>query len=389
MEKIRAFFEGRVDLELRGNQIERFINLAHRRKIPLYQPCRTSPNTLQCAVSARRFKELRSPAFQSATKVKILKKRGFFMASRPYRRRFGLLAGLILFIGIIFYFSCFVWQIEVKGCEETSYLQIIEELEPLGLKIGCRNTVDVNAIENQYLKGNDRLAWMSINIRGTTAYVEVREQGAPPQTIDASVPTNIYASRDGVIVSIRDYNGSRCVQPGAAVAAGDLLVSGDWTDQYGVRRLTHCIAAVRAETRRETEQKVLFKETVRQKTGKTQKKYRISLGKWKIPLYFKETFGYNEYDTMVKVCPLRIGAFAFPIRWEIITAEEIRPVVLHRSVKQARKIAQSRLDFYQSDRLADATIYKREVKETLTKDALILSATFYCEEEIGVALPIE
>ena len=389
MGKIQAFFEGRVDLELRGNQTERFINLVHRRKIPLYSPRRTELNVLQCTIPARRFKDLRAPAFQSATKVKILKKRGFFMASRPFRRRFGLLAGLVLFIGLIFYFSGFIWQIEVKGCEETSYLQIIEELQPLGLKIGCRNTIDVNAIENQYLKGNDRLAWMSINIRGTTAYIEVREQGAPPPKIDASVPTNIYASRDGVIVSINDYNGSRCVQPGAAVAAGDLLVSGDWTDQYGVRRLTHCIATVRAETRRQTEQKVLLKETIRQKNGKKQKKYRISLGKWKIPLYFKETFGYNEYDTMDKVYPLRIGAFAFPIRLEVITAEEIHSVVLHRSAKEARKLAQSRLDFYQTDRLADVVIYKSDVQETLTDDALILSATFYCEEEIGVALPIE
>ena len=111
--------------------------------------------------------------------------------------------------------------------------------------------------------------------------------------------------------------------------------------------------------------------------------------KWKIPLYFKETFGYNEYDTMVKVCPLRIGAFALPIRWEIITAEEIQPAVLHRSKEQARKIAQSRLNFYQADRLANAMIYKCDVQETITKDALILSATFYCEEEIGLELPIK
>ncbi|MBQ7971231.1 MAG: sporulation protein YqfD [Clostridia bacterium] len=389
MANLLAFFGGRVDLELRGNQLESFINRLHREKIPLYNPRRDAENKLYCTVPARSFKRLRGPAFKTATKVKIIKKRGFFIAIRPFLRRFGILAGLAVFLGIVFFCSGFVWQIEVSGCEETSYMQILADLDALGLKIGCRNTIDVGKIENKYLLGNEKLSWMSINIRGTTAYVEVKEQGAPPPMTDASIPTNVYAARDGIILSIQDYNGIRCVQVGEAVSAGDLLVSGDWTDQYGVRRLMHCNAKVRAETRREIEEKVLFQESVRQKTGKKQKKYRISLGKWKIPLYFKETFGYNEYDTMVKVYPLRIGAFAFPIRWESITAEEIRPTVLKRSEQEARKIAQSRLDFYQSDRLADAVIYKRDVQETITKDALILSATFYCEEEIGIELPIE
>ena len=384
-----AFFGGRVDLELRGNQLESFINRAHREKIPIYNPRRDAENKLYCTVPARSFKRLRAPAFKTATKVKIIKKRGFFMAIRPFRRRWGILAGLALFLGIVFFCSGYVWQIEVSGCEETSYMQILADLEQLGLKIGCRNTLDVGRIENKYLLGNEKLSWMSINIRGTTAYVEVKEQGAPPPMTDESVPTNIYAARDGIILSVQDYAGSRCVQAGQAVSAGDLLVSGDWTDQYGVRRLIHCKATVRAETRREIEEKVLLKETVRQKTGKKQKKYRISLGKWKIPLYFKETFGYNEYDTMVKVCPLRVGAFAFPVYWEVIAAEEVQPMVLHRSKEEARKIAQSRLDFYQSDRLAEAVIYKRDVQETITKEALILSAIFYCEEEIGIALPIE
>lgn len=383
-----AFLCGRVDLELKGNQLESFINRAHRENIPLYHPRRVE-DRLYCTVPARAFGRLRAPAFKTATKVKILKKRGLFIAIRPFRRRFGLLVGLAVFLGIIFLCSSFVWQIEVEGCEETSSLQVLADLEALGLKIGCRNTINVEKIENKYLIGNDKLSWLSINIRGTTAYVEVKEQGVPPEMSDESVPTNIYAARDGVILSVQDYRGIRCVEVGQAVSAGDLLVSGDWTDQYGVRRLLHCNAKVRAETRRTIEQSVPFKEQVRQKTGKKHKKYRISLLKWKFPLYFKESFGYNEYDTMVKVYPLRIGAFAFPLRWEVITAEEIRSETLYRSAEQARKIAQSQVDFYQSDRLANAVIYKREVQETITQEALILNATFYCEEEIGIALPIE
>ncbi len=389
MGKMLAFFGGRVEIEAKGGQLEGFINQLHRCRIPFYNPRRDADGRLYCTLPARQFKRLRHPAFKTGTRVRILKKRGLFMAIRPFRRRFGLVVGLALFLGLIYYCSCFVWQIEVSGCEDTSYTQILADLEELGLKVGCRNTIDVGVIENRYLKGNEKLSWMSINIRGTTAYVEVKEEGIRPEVIDLSTPTNIYAARDGIILSIRDYGGERQVQPGEAVAAGDLLVSGDHTDQYGVRRLTRSIATVIAQTTRETQITVPLKETLRQKTGKIQKKYAISLGNWKIPLYFNKRIGYNEYDTMEKVCPLRIGSFALPLRWSVITVEEVQSAPLERTVEEARREAQSRLAFYESDHLAHTVIRSRAVEEVPGKDRLILRATFHCEEEIGVELPIQ
>ena len=387
--RLLSFFGGRVDIEAKGCRIEGFINQLHRRRIPFYQPRRSADGRLYCTLPARQFKHLRGPAFKTGTRVRILKKRGFFIAIRPFRRRWGLAVGLALFLGLIYYCSGFIWQIEVAGCEDTSYMQILADLEGLGLKIGCPNTIDVGVIENRYLKGNDKLSWMSINIRGTTAYVEVKEEGVRPEVIDLTTPTNIYAARDGVILSVRDYGGIRQVQPGEPVAAGDLLVSGDHTDQYGVRRLTRSIATVIAQTTRETQISVPLRETIRKKTGKVQKKYAISLGNWKIPLYFSKRIGYNEYDTMDKVYPLRIGSFALPIRWNVQTIEEVQSTALERTVEEARQEAQTRLAFYESDHLAHTVIRSRAVDEVVGEDRLILRATFYCEEEIGVELPIQ
>ncbi len=389
MGNLLAFFGGRVEIEAKGNQIEGFINQLHRQRIRFYNPRRDVDGKLYCTLPARQFKRLRVPAFKTGTRVRILKKRGLFISIRPFRRRWGMVAGLALFLGLIYYCSGFIWQIEVSGCEDTSYMQILADLENYGLKIGCRNTIDVGVIENRYLKGNDKLSWMSINIRGTTAYVEVKEEGLRPEVVDLSTPTNIYAARDGVILSIRDYGGIRQVQPGEAVAAGDLLVSGDHTDQYGVRRLTRSIATVIAQTTRETEITIPLRETLRQKTGKIRKKYAISLGNWKIPLYFSKRIGYNEYDTMDKVYPLRIGSFALPIRWNVMIAEEVESTSVERTLEEARREAQSRLGFYESDHLAHTVIRSRVVQEVAGKDRLTLHITFQCEEEIGVELPIQ
>lgn len=389
MGKLFSFLGGRVDIVAKGCQLEGFINQLHRHRIPVYHPRRDAEGYFYCSMPARQFKYLRRPAFKTGTRVHILRKRGLFMVIRPFRKRWGLVVGLAFFLSLIYFCSGFIWQIEVSGCEDTSYTQILADLEGLGLKVGCRNTVDVGAIENRYLKGNEKLSWMSINIRGTTAYVEVKEEGIRPKVIDLTTPTNIFAARDGVILSIRDYGGQRQVQPGQAVAAGDLLVSGDSTDSYGVRRLTRSIATIFAKTTRETQITVPLRETVRQKTGNMAKKYAISLGKWKIPLYFTKRIGYNEYDTMEKVCPLRIGSFAFPIRWHISIAEEVESIPLERSMEQAQKEAQTQLAFYESDHLAHTVIRSREIEEVPVKDRLIYRVTFHCEEEIGVELPIQ
>jgi similar to stage IV sporulation protein len=389
MNWLPAFFGGRVEIRAQSNQLESFINQLHRRRISIFTPRRAEDGCLYCTLPARQFKRLRAPAFKTGTKIRIVKKRGLFIAIRPFRHRWGLAVGLALFLGLIFYFSGFIWRIEVSGYEDTSYTQILSDLEQLGLKIGCRNTINVGEIENLYLKGNEKLSWMSINIRGTTAYVEVKEEGVRPKVMDLSTPSNIYAARDGVILSIMDYGGLRQVEVGQAVSAGDLLVSGDHTDQYGVRRLTRSIATIKAQTVRKTEITIPLKEDLRQKTGKIQKKYAISLGNWKIPLYFNQKIGYNDYDTMEKVCPLRIGAFAMPIGWRVRIAEEVETVRIRRTPEEAKKEAQARLAFYESDRLSHALIRRREVEEDLSQDRLTLRVTFHCEEEIGVELPIQ
>ena len=383
-----GFWQGRVDVRAQGCQIEQFINLAHRNHLALLSPRRGEDESLLFTVSPKDFFRLRPIAYKTGTRIKILKKRGFFRVIRPFRRRFGLALGMVLFLGLIFYSSCFIWQVEVKGCETTSSTQVLADLQELGLYIGCRRTLDVGKIENRYLMGNDKLSWMSINIRGTTAYVEVKEKGLPVKIEDPSVPTNIYAARDGVILSVEDYGGTRQVQVGEPVRAGDLLVSGDWTDKYGIRRLSHCIATVMASTERETDVSVPLTEEIREKTGKNKNFFAISLGKFKFPLYFKQKISYNIYDSMPKVYPLRLGSFALPVCFYVTKVQEVELKTVSRTEEEARSLAYTQLGFYETDRLSSVKITRRKVEERMADGVLSLHAVYFCEEDIGVEMPI-
>ncbi len=383
-----AFFGGRVRVEAKGHQLEGFINHCYRCNIRLLRPVRISENRLQFTLPCRAFRRLRPPAFRSGTRIRILKKSGLFMAIRPYKKRWGLLLGILLFLGLVYYSSCFIWNVEVLGCKTISATEIAEDLKQKGLDVGCSRQIDVNRIENQYLMGNDKIKWMSINIKGTTAYVEVREQGIPPKMIDGSVPTNIYAQRDGIIRSINAYGGTPCVVAGQPVIAGDLLVTGDWTDSYGIRRLSHCLATVMAETRREKEITIPFSEIQPRKTGKKQKFFAISFGKLRIPLYFKKKIDYNNIIVSWERA-LTFGDFALPLRLSSQCYEEVVDQKVTRTEDEARKMAYARLGFYEQDELSSLQLLNRETSETLSDGAFVLNAVYECVEEIGIAMPIE
>lgn len=384
-----GFLAGRVELEARGNQIEQFINLLHRYHIPARGFQRSEEGMLRFILPRRAFGRIRMPAFKTGTRVRILKKKGLFMAIRPFKKRYGFLAGGILFLGLLLYSSRFIWLVEVVGCEKSSALQIRQDLAEYGIKAGCRRTIDVGKIENLYLIGNDKLSWISINIRGTTASIEVKEKDLTPKIEDLSAPTNIYAERDGVILSIYDYQGTRVVEKGDTVRAGDLLVSGDWTDSYGVRRLSHCVAEISARTTREAEFSVALAEQVLQKTGNKKKYYEIFLGKLKIPLYFNKKITYNNYNIIENEKFFRIASFALPFRVSRILVEETKERPVLRTEEQAYEEAKRQCAFYRKDRLAHVKVLECEVQKNLEDDVLHLKVIFICEEKIGIEKEIE
>ena len=61
------------------------------------------------------------------------------------------------------------------------------------------------------------LLWITVNVSGCRAYVEVRERVEAPEPVDEREPTNVVARRDGLILDIQAMDGVRCVLPGTSV----------------------------------------------------------------------------------------------------------------------------------------------------------------------------
>ena len=144
------------------------------------------------------------------------------------KRRYGLLLGLLAVLLVYIFSSRLVWDIRISGNERLTDYAIEETLNEYGLRVGSSwHKLDKNLIEAELLAAKGDIAWISVNRRGTVAYVEVIESENVGESEDVGFPfSNIVADRDGVIEEITVESGVAAVKVGDVVRRGDILISG-------------------------------------------------------------------------------------------------------------------------------------------------------------------
>ena len=158
---------------------------------------------------------------------------GFILRSR---RQYGVLIALLISVILYVFSSGLVWDVRISGNEILTDYAIEDTLNDLGLSVGVRwGKIDKNTIETELLATNTDIAWISINRRGTVAYVEVIESENIGEEKDNGYPfSNIVADRDGVIEEITVHSGEATVRIGDVVKKGEVLISGVIENENGV-----------------------------------------------------------------------------------------------------------------------------------------------------------
>ena len=221
-------FKGYICLEINGGFRERFINLCAVRRITVFDVKYDGPS-LRIKVPIKMFPLLRDVASKTGVHIKVTRKCGlpFFIAENADRA--GLLAGCIFFVLFVTVMNCFVWCIDAAGSEKYSSEQIANAAFDCGFRYGaCRFFLNEGEIaRNIYKSFVGELSWVTLNVRGSRASVEVRDTVIPSEKkAEDKEPCNIFADFDGVIMSDETLAGVRCVNKGSAVKKGDLLISG-------------------------------------------------------------------------------------------------------------------------------------------------------------------
>jgi similar to stage IV sporulation protein len=223
------YIRGYVIIRIEGLTLERFINLATINNIYLWDIERLDYTTLEAKVSLKGFKQLKPIILKVGSRYRVISREGFPFLFTKLRKRKMLALGVILMIGVIFFLTSFVWTIDIYSPKGFDEKQLIEYLNREGVKIGIRkSTIDNEELKIDILKKFDDISYINLKFKGTKLIIDLKEREyyTDDHKWDKSKPTNIVASKKGVIEKVIAKNGKALVEKGDIVKSGQTLISG-------------------------------------------------------------------------------------------------------------------------------------------------------------------
>ena len=196
-------------------------------------------------------------------------------------------------------------------------------MESLGVKKGIKkDEIDTNKIINELRLKRDDIAWIGIDIEGTSIKINIVKADKSPDIVKNTDYCNIIASKSGVIQKIVAQNGTAVVKIGDEVQKGDILIAGYMEGKYTDTRYVHSLGEVKAIVTYEETKEIRFNQDIYNYTGNEEKKYEISINNWKIKLHRKNS-KFELYETKIENKDVRLfGKYYLPLEIIQITNRE-------------------------------------------------------------------
>ena len=368
---------------------ERFLNLCAHNGIAFWALQRIDGLRTELTIPARDIPKAEEFAARLGGSMSVLRRQGVLFFLTRFKRRYALLAGLVVCAAALLVSGRFIWDFSVEGHERLAPEEILEALREVGVTLGTSSSsIDIETIRNHMLLKLDDLIWISVNVTGSHASVVVRERAEKPEIFSRNTPTNVIAEKAGVIERIDTLAGSAQVFAGDTVEEGQLLVSGlvD-SNQVGVR-LINARAEVTARTWSELNAVAPSGAMGKNYTGRSKKRASWVFGGYRVG--FKSSPPYAMYDKTSRTAVFRItSSIVFPIARVVETYTEYEPT----SHQMAEDVAQDYLRAALEEQLRNSTTRGNILSEQFTfrTEPGLYSAvlTAECYERIDVLRKVD
>ena len=325
-------------------------------------------------------------AKQNEIPIEVISSHGIPALILRYRHRYGVALGLLLALALIFLSGSVVWDIRIDGEQKLSESEVLSALEECGLSLGTRRrSLDIDALENRVLILSDDISWISVNIIGTVAEVEIREVQLPDEPLENELSAaNIVAATDGKVVGFKETRGNVAVEIGESVREGQLLIGGIYGDEENGFRYTVAKGGVLAEVEREF--------TVEIPRSETQKHYTGAQKCEKYLIFFKKRIKFfSNYRNLPITCDkIDIEEYfrapngkRLPVGVYTARYDEYRYETAERTDDELLALGYSSLDSLLRKELAESELLSKEISTELSEDSLILRCKVRCIENIA------
>ncbi|NLL03479.1 MAG: sporulation protein YqfD [Clostridiales bacterium] len=378
--KLIRFFMGYITFTASGGFSERFINLCSQNRVILWD-IKNIDGKIYANTSIKGYKKIRESAKRSSMKVRIYEKHGLPFFMNKHRGRAGFLVGLVFFLMIISLLSTRIWTINVVGNEKVTDKQVLEVFKDLGVYSGARiSKINVEDVQELAKSELGDLSWLALNIRGSAATIEVREQIKKPK-VEKQNPCNIVASYGGQIVKLEVYEGQVNQELGSAVAKGDLIISGVIENLDGSSELRRANGLVIAKTDRVLTQEQ--SKTIRRKVPiREKKRYRLIFFGLDFPLFWlsnnNENAVYYKHEHRLvladSILPIGFAKEGYKIydEYDINLQDDV-----------CELIAFSDFTKQQKEKLGSIEILDEKIRIEKNEDKCNIKGVYVCKESIS------
>lgn len=230
-EYLLKLVQGFCKIEATGNNLKRFLNLCQARDILIWDidgfDEEKESNKVHFFISSNRLEEMNVPAEKTNTAIDIVKEYGLRFFLKKNKKRVCFVAGILMFVFLLFFQSLFIWKINIDG--ETDYTkdEILKHVTNTYVKLGTRKSkINCDTLEKNLRNDFQDISWISCSITGTVLTIDINEALNIDTNTKVDYPCNIIAAKDAVVDNIVTAKGTPVATKGDSVKAGDILISG-------------------------------------------------------------------------------------------------------------------------------------------------------------------
>ncbi len=390
--KVLNYLRGQVTVEVESAAPERVLNLCAAHGIPFWGLTWLSELRLRAAIDRAELPRLRQVLTQTDAVLTVVRTEGAPEVWRQYRRRYVLLAAVGLLMLMMALGSTHIWAFQVTGNDTVPTETILRTLEKYGVALGARSRIRQEELRNHVLLELPDVVWLTVNMRGCTAHVQVVERQRPPHLYTDGEITNVVAARDGLVTSVQALDGEAQVMAGSTVTAGQVLISGVVDSDRRGYRLLHGMGQVWARTWYELSVSVPL--TVREKGQETEAvtHLAVDVGRNRIKIYGKGSMTGPDCDKMTLYHQARLP-FGLTLPVTLVTERTVRYAAgeTERSLEEARAEGEAQLMAQLRTALAqrDGNLLHHRFDAVRQGTRLVVTLHAECEEQIGVSSPLD
>lgn len=390
--KIWNYLRGSVLLQCESTAPERVLNLCGVYGIPFWGVTWQTAERFTLYTTRRGAAALEQAAAECGAALHRLEERGAAVAAGRLRRRYVLWGAAALVTVLFWYGSTFIWDFQVTGNDTVPTEKILRAIERCGVTVGTRSlSFDQEVLRNHVLLELPDISWLSVNIRGCTAHVQVVERKRPPEIVDRSVHTNVVAARDGLVTKVEALDGQALVLAGSTVTKGQLLISGVADSRSGGVRFMPGRGRVYARTWYALSVQVPLFAEEKGDAEKSLRRIAVDIGKQRINLYGKGSMLGGNCDKIVTYRPLALPfGLRLPLTLAVEQVTRRHTQAVERTAAQAKAEGEAQLLAQLEAMLTEGgAVTATRFSTARQGEHLLVTLTAECMEQIGIPVEVD